>query len=259
MLTEGEIYGIYDDLPQLSEIIDAENSSTIPQPPLNLCTPRVECVHCRSAYDERATLRKNETPRIVKIVTESLTISNGFMFPAHCPRCLASYFPDCYTLRLEPGRRMQYFEYDATYLSVSKHCVYVSRKVAVMQERAVFRLHAGWSAFAMWINELPRSPGEILTVRQSQRLYVEHLGRKLLQLHNKTEAGLPPHPNTQDLASSIRDIIGQDGGRIEAALRHGCINCTHHKRYRADLLREGVVLRNGAEDTVADVDAPVRI
>lgn len=254
MLTEEEIYGLYRDLPQLTDLLDSEAAMVIPEAPISLCTSRTECIFCRSHYNEQATLRRTKSPRIVKIVSEKLTISTGFMYPAHCPRCLANYFPDCYTLRNPDNQqRQQYMEFDAKYLSVSKHGVYAARRVAVMQEHAVFRLHAGWSAFAMWIKDQSPTQEEVLTVRQSQRLYVEHLGRKLLRLHDKTTIGLPPHANTQELAGAIRDILGQGGGRIEAAIQHGCAECTHHKRYRADLLRENVRLPNNAEDRVADV------
>ena len=42
------------------------------------------------------------------------------------------------------------------------------------------------------------------------------------------------------LAGYIRDALGKDGGLVSGSMEHGCVECTHKKRYGSDLVREGV-------------------
>jgi hypothetical protein len=174
----------------------------------------------------------------VKVLTQQLTLVPGIVFPAHCRCCCTNYFPDCY--RVGRNDRRQFLEFDTKYLRISKHGVWTESTIAKMQEQAVLQMHAGWSSFALWINDSSQNEKQVLTTRQSQRLYVENLAQKLLVLHQKQDASLPAHPNTQQMPGAIRDLLGKDGGRIPISMEHGCLECTHHKRYREDLIREGV-------------------
>ncbi|KAK7026567.1 hypothetical protein R3P38DRAFT_3268154 [Favolaschia claudopus] len=150
-----------------------------------------------------------------------------------CARCKAIYYPDTIT-RKSPGRkRVQELEYDAEYLRVSKHGVWVHRKIAEAQEAALLDLRSGWSRWADWINRLTKDVNVKFTYRQSQRLFMEHFCRRLLVSHGKS-AGFTceAHPPTRVLAELVRERIGKNGGVIARAMTHGCKDCTHVKRYR---------------------------
>ncbi|KAJ7722911.1 hypothetical protein B0H14DRAFT_3623551, partial [Mycena olivaceomarginata] len=61
-------------------------------------------------------------------------------------------------------------------------------------------------------------------------------------------------PSTRSLTEVVRATIGENGGVLATAMSHGCVECTHIKRYRSDLINEGVVL--GADlDDVAGIAA----
>jgi hypothetical protein len=89
-----------------------------------------------------------------------------------------------------------------------------------------------------------------MTYRQSQRLFIENFLRRLLVHHEKEVFSCPAHPSMQLLAKCVRRAIGSDGGSIAKATKHGCMDCTHRKRYRADLINEGTIL-GGTVDGVA--------
>jgi hypothetical protein len=56
------------------------------------------------------------------------------------------------------------------------------------------------------------------------------------------------------LAEEVRRIIGINGGVLPTSMSHGCTECTHVKRYRSDLIREGAVL--GGNTEVANTTEP---
>ncbi|KAF9061766.1 hypothetical protein BDP27DRAFT_1428617 [Rhodocollybia butyracea] len=65
--------------------------------------------------------------------------------------------------------------------------------------------------------------------------------------------GSPPgHPLSDTLATHIRNLIGKDGGSIPSSMHHGCTDCTHLKRFPADLVEEGF-------DTVRESDSVVSL
>jgi len=111
-------------------------------------------------------------------------------------------------------------EHDATYIWISKHDIWAHRKIAVAQENALLRFHAGWSNFADWIND---------TVT----------GDNIFSC--------PAHLSAQLLARSVRNVIGHNGGSIASSMKHGCMDCTHQKRYRSDLINEGAILENSVD------------
>ncbi|KAF7342706.1 hypothetical protein MSAN_02028500 [Mycena sanguinolenta] len=115
----------------------------------------------------------------------------------------------------------------------------------------VHRFHAAWANFAEWVNDSTCSTRKF-TYRQSQRLFVEHFARRLLLFHNKPNFSCEAHPSTRLLAEAVRATIGVNGGVLEAAMSHGCMDCTHLKRYRADLIAQGVEF--GGDQDVAEMD-----
>ncbi|KAJ7787216.1 hypothetical protein B0H14DRAFT_3581083, partial [Mycena olivaceomarginata] len=71
----------------------------------------------------------------------------------------------------------------------------------------------------------------------SQRLFIEHFSRRLLLFHNKHATfTCCPSDNWRKWRCSC------DG------MSHGCVECTHIKRYRSDLINEGVVLGADLDD-----------
>ena len=242
------------DLDVLYEYLGLDSSdhtkSFFPKPPALLCTSRIDCVICPPGNGHR-TLRRRTKVQTIWILDATFTWHNADLFIAQCPSCRADYYPDRVLYKGLDNSRCQKLECDANYLRVSKHGIWVHRKIAIAQEKALCRFHAGWSNFADWLNDT--IGGKIrMTYHQTQRLYLEHFTRCLLVTHGKQNFASPANPSSRALAESIRGEIGCDGGILASAMHHGCMDCTHHKRYRVDLINEGVEL-NEAIDNVAEL------
>ncbi|TBU55992.1 hypothetical protein BD310DRAFT_1026321 [Dichomitus squalens] len=226
-----------------------------PLPPLILCTPRLECHQCNQPLPRNA-LRRRVEPLSVRVLTAELQWREAQLYIAHCIMCRADYYPDSWTYTTPEGTRHQKLEYNASYLRISKYGLWAERRLAWMQEHALVRFHAGWSNFANWINDtLLQKP--LLTYRQSQRLFLEHLSRRLLVAHSQDDGfSIPAHSDASTLASCVRERIGINGGAVPTSLTHGCTNCTHVKQYRSDLVAQGLAGANNADNAeqVADID-----
>ncbi|KAJ7619674.1 hypothetical protein FB45DRAFT_1096065 [Roridomyces roridus] len=183
------------------------------------------------------------SPQVVWLLDAALQWVQADLVVAHCASCQADYYPDCITYRGDDNTRCQKLEITPKYMRVSKHGVWVDRQVALFQENALSSFHSGWSNFADWVNG-STSAQRKLTYRQSHRLFVEHSSRRLLAFHEKEDFHTNAHPNTHMLAEAVRRHIGVNGGVLPTAMRHGCAECTHIKRYRSDLLNEGVTFGN---------------
>ena len=229
---------------------------SIPEPPIILCSSRLECCNCDQG-PRRKSLRKRDDPTSIKVLTSDLRWHAAKLYVAHCPNCRANYYPDSWTYPGPNRTRRQSLEYNAAFLRVSKHGLWVERRIGWMQEHAVVELKASWSKFARWVNKnLPDRP--FLTNRQSQRLFFEHFARRLLVAHNQhTNFFLPAHSTSAVLASQVRDIIGVGGGALPTARAHGCKNCTHLKQYRTDLIAQGLEPEAANIDEVAEVGPDV--
>ncbi|KAJ7483117.1 hypothetical protein B0H11DRAFT_1723416 [Mycena galericulata] len=218
-------------------------SPPFPSPRRVLCTTRLSCVFCPVAdLNIVPTLRRREKSQTVWLLDNTFHWVEADLLVAHCATCHADYYPDCITFRDEENGRRQRLEMTPQYIRVSKHGIWVDRKIAVFQEKALDRFHAGWSNFADWLNESTGSKKK-LTYRQSQRLFIEHFSRRLLLFHGKhNDFNCTAHPSTRVLSEGVRDAIGANGGAVPAAMTHGCAECTHLKRYYSDLVNEGAVL-----------------
>ncbi|KAJ7439572.1 hypothetical protein FB451DRAFT_1344220 [Mycena latifolia] len=190
--------------------VDESGSKLFPHPHVILCTARLHCMFC-TGENQPPALSRHEKPQEVKLLSSDFHWVKAQLFVAYCVKCRAEYYPDRVTYHLEGSSygRVQRLEYDASYLRVSKHGIWMHRRIALTQEHAILRFHSGWSNFAEWLND------------------------------------------TIVLAESVRDIIGHDGGVVAGAMEHGCINCTHVKRYTSDLIAEGATL-GGDETGVVD-------
>lgn len=226
-----ENIGVLYELLGLDAVDALPQSIFTPSTRLILCTSRLDCVFCPPSV-HGCTLRRRVDLQSVRVLDQSFKWIEAHLIIAQCPTCRSDYYPDRITYPDVDNSRIQRLECDATYLRISKHGVWAHRKVAVAQERALFRFHAGWSNFADWINESLAEDHKI-TYRQSQHLFVEHFSRRLLVAHNcDHQFSSPAHPSSSFLVEAVRDVIGRNGGAVRSAIKHACADCTHHKRYR---------------------------
>ncbi|KAJ7912450.1 hypothetical protein B0H13DRAFT_2232502 [Mycena leptocephala] len=244
------------DLEQLYHFLGIDDGVTTLFPELHtiLCTTRINCILCLND-GHPPTLRRHREPRKIRLLDSRFRWVEGALYVAYCARCHAEYYPDRITYHADensPGR-IQKLEYGATYLRVSKHGIWMDRRIAVAQENAILRFHSGWSSFAEWLNDtISVSPR--VTTRESQRLYFEHFARRLISAHDLEDTfSVPAHSSANALVEAVRTAVGEDGGVVAGAMKHGCTRCTHLKRYTADLLAEGAVLD---ENESGVVDAP---
>ncbi|KAJ7076875.1 hypothetical protein B0H15DRAFT_925077 [Mycena belliarum] len=209
-----------------------------------LSTSRLLCRFCPAGdLNLVPTLRrrrKNNT-QSVWLLNSSFHWVSADLLVGHCAKCRADYYPDRIT-RVGQGRqRTELLEYNAEFIRVSKSGIWVHRKIAVAQEKALHRFHSGWSNFADWVNDTTDDINVHFTYRQSQRLFLEHFSRRLLIAHGKGDTfECDAHSTPQSLAAKVREKIGMNGGVLPFSMSHGCMDCTHVKRYREDLIREGV-------------------
>jgi len=126
------------------------------------------------------------------------------------------------------------------------------QKVALAQEKALHWFHAGWSNFAGWLNDTIKEKPAVMNC-QSQRLFLEHFSCQLLIAHDHhLEFTCPAHPSSSEFAEQVCLQIGHNGGTLPSSMHHGCMDCTHIKRYKEDLIAEGALL-NDQEDEVAGI------
>ncbi|KAK6971942.1 hypothetical protein R3P38DRAFT_3241244 [Favolaschia claudopus] len=245
-LGAGLAHTLLKDLEQLYHLLGIDDPAAtplFPNPHIILCTPRINCVFCPNE-GHPPTLRRHRDPQTIRLLDRDFCWAKAQLYVAYCPKCQAEYYPDRITYH-ETGNstgRMQKLESKAVYLRVSKHGIWIHRRIAEAQESAVIHLHSGWAKFAEWLSDtvgtLPR-----ITSRQSQRLYFEHFSRRLIEAHGLEETfNFPAHSSAHVLAEHVRDAIGIDGGLVAGSMDHGCKNCTHLKRYAADLVAEGATL-----------------
>ncbi|KAJ7732283.1 hypothetical protein B0H16DRAFT_1328812 [Mycena metata] len=221
-----------------------------------LATSRLNCKYCppgdRNLLPSLRRRRKGKAQR-VWMLTATMQWVSADLLVGQCGTCKADYYPDTITKKVPGRKRTQELEYDAEYLRVSKHGVWVHRKIALSQENALHRFHSGWSNFADWVNDTTNDINMSLTYRQSQRLFIEHFSRRLLVAHGKTVGfSCEAHARMQVLAAKVREVVGKNGGIIAGAMRHGCMDCTHVKRYR-----EGEVNVGDAAGVVGSEPGPI--
>ncbi|KAK7051727.1 hypothetical protein R3P38DRAFT_2502011 [Favolaschia claudopus] len=242
---ETEYYARYlcNDIDRLSQMMGLHNdtqqdplSSLVHPPRPIIVTSRVNCRFCPpgdSNIVPSLRRRPKKHSQNIWLLDSSFRWVSATLLVGYCARCRADYYPDKIT-RPGPngGHRTQVLEYDAKFLRVSKSGVWAHRRMAVVQEKTLYRLHGGWSNFADWLNDITEDINVKLTWRQSQRLFIEHFSRRLLVAHGKnTQFVSDAHSTTKTLANAVRQVIGRDGGVVPYAMTHGCLDCTHLKQY----------------------------
>lgn len=256
---------ICDDLEQLYRYLGILESSSsdgrfFPEPRTILVTNRLNCIFC-SPLDGLHSLRRRRQVQSVRLLDRNFRWVEADLFTAFCQTCGAEYHPDCITYRLPNLSRMQKPEYDAKFLRVSKHGVWMDRRIAVTQENAILRFRSGWSNFAEWLSDTIGGKYRV-TTRQSRRLYFEHFSRRLIVAHGLTNTfSIPSNSSSQILAEKTRELVGVNGGNIAGTMTHGCMDCTHLKRYKSDLLSSGASLGDRVEGVAgasSGQDIPVK-
>ncbi|KAJ7481115.1 hypothetical protein B0H11DRAFT_2173387 [Mycena galericulata] len=251
---------ICDDLEQLYEYLgilesSSSNGKFFPDPRPILVTHRLTCMFCPQS-EGLHSLRRRRQVQTVRLLDHNFRWVKADLFIAFCQTCDAEYHPDRITYRHPNQTRMQKPEYDAKFLRVSKSGVWMDRRIAISQENALLRFRSGWSNFAEWlsdtIGEKPR-----VTTRQSQRLYFEHFSRRLIVAHGLTNTfSIPSNSDSRTIADAVRDQIGVNGGIIAGTMTHGCLDCTHLKRYKSDLLATGASLGDQVDGVADDPSGP---
>lgn len=230
-----------------------------------LVTKRLTCKFCPPTARYRS-LRLHASKQTVKILRAEYRWSTAILLVGHCRTCRSDYYPDQITYRNAAGQRIQQLEYEATHLLISGHGIWAERQVALAQENAVREFRAGWSNFANWVNStVADTEGPQMSHRQSRRLFIHHFARRLLTFHGQAaNFTCPAKLDTTGFAEHVRNMVGKNGGSIADSMHHGCMDCTHRKRYRTDLVEDGAVLEDVmnagrlADDPVPN-NAPVRL
>ncbi|KAF9018709.1 hypothetical protein BDZ89DRAFT_959836, partial [Hymenopellis radicata] len=226
--------------------IDGSDSAGtfLPTPPIILVTRHRFCTVCPP--ERGSTLRQRTKIHTVRLLDENRQWRTGNLLVGRCNVCKSDHYPDrIISAGTVHGKRTVRFDYEARYLRISKHGVWVHRYLAFEQEKAVARLKCGWANFADWMNDSLMERGERrkMTARQSRRMFVEHLSRRLLIAHGKqSDFYCPSNATTDILLLSVREALGINGGCIPTAMEHACMDCTHRKRYKEDLIAEGAQL-----------------
>ncbi|KAF9061767.1 hypothetical protein BDP27DRAFT_1428618 [Rhodocollybia butyracea] len=166
-----------------------------------ICTTFQDCILCPVTIGHPKSLRRREKFLEVSLLDQSLKWVTATLAVAHCKSCGADYYPDriVFSHLERNGTRQQRLVYDAQYLRISKHGIWVHRHIAILQERAIIRFHSGWSSFAEWLSDSIKGGGKAITYRQSKQLYIEHFSRRLLIFHEKLpEIALVPSNTSSD-------------------------------------------------------------
>lgn len=110
------------------------------------------------------------------------------------------------------------------------------------QEKTILPTQAGWANYAALMNDKYGSGTNVfLPVRQSQRMFVEHFSRRLLQAHGIVNFICTPHSTVDVLCQEVLTAIQcQIGSNVPGALSHGCVHCAHQKRYYSDFTHEEI-------------------
>jgi hypothetical protein len=163
---------------------------------------------------------------MVRLIGADYRVHDAYLLVASCRTCGSRFYPDRITYHSDDSGRLQKLEWDCSYLCISQTGVWVTRDLAVAQEKAIYRFHAGFFNFTEWLNDT--NDTKTLTVRQSQKMFTEHFARRLIQAHQMQDTfQCPANPSANGPAKAVRDAIGQDGRIVPGAMEHECTECMH--------------------------------
>ena len=188
----------------------------------------------------------------VQLLHPSLTWVSGDLFMAHCPSCRLDHYTDRITYWSEDGAKLQKSEFDATYFCILENGVWAHKQHALMQEKALFWFHTGWSNLANWVNDVVKDEVK-MTYHQSHWLFIENFSNRLMVAHGKQNTfTCTAHPSSPMLANCVCTVIGCNGGSVASDMHHRCLDCTHIKQYHADLVNEGENLGESIDRLAVD-------
>lgn len=265
-LTNDEKKHIISQLPGIAGFLDWDQQRdatpltqfTVKTPPI-LLTPHQTCQQC--------TIPTGGHPRLSRERCDPITVIGpdfkkraGFLVVATCHRCHSHYYPNIISVKQEGSRdRVQKLEHNPEWLCISKHGLWVHRKVATLQEDAILEFRGSFQRFRLFFNKAFGNGDKLLTERQTHRLFAEYFVRVLLDAHGLLdEFECPAFAAPAVLIQAALLILGQDGGVVPGAKDHECNNCMHEKRYAAseqteeDLERASQVV--GIDDQMVCLD-----
>ncbi|KAJ7587818.1 hypothetical protein C8J56DRAFT_890692 [Mycena floridula] len=190
----------------------------VPEPSIILCTSEISCIFCHGS-DSLCTLRRSQKPQMVNLLLSNYSWVKADLFIGHCVTCKADYYPDK-VIYLNGLQRVERLDREAVYLRVSKHRVWMHRSVAVAQERS----------------SKQQGDGKIL--------------------YHFIQFGSHSGPEFYPFFKYIREELGCNGGVLKNSMEHACMNCTHKKRYRDDLVAEGANLDGEVDELAGDLGGP---
>lgn len=124
--------------------------------------------------------------------------------------------------------------------------------MALLQENAILELRGSWQRFRLFFNKAFGDGINILTERQTDRLFAEHFARVLLNEHGSLEEfKCPAFAGPAVLIQAALQVLGKNGGIVPAAQDHECDDCMHEKQYAAS---QGAQHSSERASQVVDVD-----
>ncbi|KAG9030081.1 hypothetical protein FS837_003375, partial [Tulasnella sp. UAMH 9824] len=222
-----------------------------------LVTRRTTCVWCRNpgGLPGNRPLQRHRPDIDITLITAAYTKVQGRLSVGRCSTCKADYFPDRIVRKDDNTRELrQFYEDDTKYLRISKPAkLWVARSVAIAQAQMVLQ-HQTFSGYAAWFNKTYGPNGFTqafnqvgmewlaMTDEQSCRMFAKHmvrvLGQALAELAPETAGVFHStfDPTTQELVTEANQwFITSQRGILPGALVHTCKDCTHTKRYRANV------------------------
>lgn len=238
-LTDGEKSHIISQLPQIVDFLDwgqLRDATPLTQfsvtPPPILLTPHDTCQQCTSSTGGHPRLFRGRCDPIT-VIGPDFKKRTGYLVVATCNRCRSHYYPNIISIKQEGSRdRVQKLEHNPEWLCISKHGLWVHRKVAMLQEDAILEFRGSFQRFRRFFNQAFGEGEKLLTERQTHRLFAEYFVRVLLDAHGSLdEFECPAFAAPAVLIQAALQILGQNGGVVPGAKDHECDNCMHEKRY----------------------------
>ncbi|KIM75467.1 hypothetical protein PILCRDRAFT_92060 [Piloderma croceum F 1598] len=121
-------------------------------PPIVLITWHKDCIICPPSIPAK-TLRKSGRGTTMRLIGADYKVHDAYLLVASCRTCGSRFYPDRITYRSDDSGRLQKLEWDCSYLRISQTGIWVTHDLAVAQEKAIYRFHAGFFNFTEWLND----------------------------------------------------------------------------------------------------------
>lgn len=194
-LTSEEKQRILHNLSGIITFMDGEQSQEthasaqfVVAPPPILLTPHTTCRICTLPTGGHPQLFRGRCDPVT-IIGPDFKKTTGYLVVATCNKCESHYYPNLISVKPQTrGQdRTQKLEFEPEWLCISKQGLWVHRKVALLQENATLELRGSWQRFRLFFNKTFGDGTNMLTERQTHRLFAEHFTRVLLNEHGTLE------------------------------------------------------------------------